>query len=251
MGDDFQIGRMIRDVRLAHNLRQEDVAARAGVGRQTISRLESGLLDGMTVGSLRAISRAMGMPSIVGLGWRSPEIDRLRDRWHAALVERIARALLTSGWEVVPEYTFSSYGERGAVDSLAWNSARRALFIGEGKTRIWDLQDTLARLDRKRRLLPVLLRRERGWRAEAVGVVLVMPEKSTHRHLIERHAATFGAALLDRQIRVRRWIQQPSGNLRGSWFLPISHQTVTGKPPPVPSRPTAARDGPTAARGGA
>jgi transcriptional regulator with XRE-family HTH domain len=234
---------MVRDVRLAHNLRQQDVAVRACVSRQAVSRLECGLVDGMTVGSLRAISRAMGMPSLVGLGWRNPEIDRLRDSWHAALVETIAKALLESGWEIVPEYTFSRYGERGAVDSLAWHPAYRALFIGEAKTRIWDLQDMLSTLDRKRRLVPGLLLRERGWRAKGVGVVLAMPEKSTHRHLIERHSATFGAALPDRQIQVRRWLEAPNGDLRGIWFLPISHQAVTGKQPRRPQRPESSSTG--------
>src|SRR5271157_5417481 len=100
MGDDVQIGRMVQDVRVAHNLRQSDVAARAGISRQTVSRLECGLVDGMTVGSLRAISRAMGMPSIVALGWRSPEVDRLRDRIHAAMVEEVAMIEHGLGWQI-------------------------------------------------------------------------------------------------------------------------------------------------------
>jgi transcriptional regulator with XRE-family HTH domain len=230
MSDDYQIGRMVRDVRLSRNLSQEDVAVGAGVSRETVSRLERGLLDGMTVGHLRAISKSMGLPSIVNLGWRGPEVDRIRDRVHAAVVETITRVLVESGWEVVPEYTFSRFGERGAVDGLAWNATRRALLISEAKTRIWDVQDTLSTLDRKRRLVPDLLRRERGWCAEAIGVVLVMPEKSTHRHMVERHSATFAAALPDRQVQVRRWLDAPAGNLRGIWFLPISHQTDKRKP---------------------
>jgi hypothetical protein len=202
-----------------------------------VSRLERGLLDGMTIGNLRAVSRAMQMPSIVGLGWRSPEVERLRDSGHAALVEDVARALIGFGWQMEPEYTFSEYGERGAVDELAWHPVYRAVLIGEIKTRIWDLQDMLSTLDRKRRLVPALLCRDRGWRADSVGVVLAMSESSTHRHLIERHSATFGAALPDRQIAVRRWLENPSGDLRGIWFLPDSHQTGTGKrrPGQIPS----------------
>ena len=85
MGDDVQVGRMVQDLRISRDLRQEDVAARAGVSRPTVSRLERGLIDGMTVGALRAISRALGMPSIASLGWRTLEIDRLRDRLHASM----------------------------------------------------------------------------------------------------------------------------------------------------------------------
>lgn len=220
---------MVREVRLARNLRQQDVASRAGVSRETVSRLERGLIDGMTVGHLRAISRAMGLPSIVGLGWRTPEIDRIRDRRHAALVESAARVLLGLGWELEPEYTFSHYGERGSIDVLAWSPSDRALLIVEIKTRIWDLQDLLSRLDTKRRLVPGLRERERGWRPSRLGVVLCMEERSTHRHLIQRHSTTFGSALPDRQIQVRRWLTRPAGDLRGIWFLPISHQTATRK----------------------
>ena len=201
-----------------------------GISRQMVSRLERGLVDSMTVGDLRSIGRALDMPSIIRLGWRGPEVDRLRDREHAALVEAFGRVLVEAGWELVPEYTFSHYGEKGSVDGLAWHAAGRALLIAEIETRIWDVQDLLSTLDRKRRLVPDLLRRERGWQADSVGVVLVMEEKSTHRHLIARHSATFGAAFPQRQAEVLRWIAEPSGSLRGILFLPNSHQTNIRKP---------------------
>jgi len=122
---------MVQDVRVARNLRQVDVAVGAGITRQMISRLERGLLDGMTVGSLRAISRAMGMPSIVSLGWRSPEVDRLRDRLHAAMVEQVVSMLAPLGWEMAPERSFNYYGERGSTDILAWHAASGALLVVE------------------------------------------------------------------------------------------------------------------------
>jgi transcriptional regulator with XRE-family HTH domain len=234
MADDVQLGRMVRDVRRARKLSQAELADRARVGRETVSRLERGLVDGLSVGTLRAVSRALGMPSIASLGWRGPEMDRLRDRVHASMVERVGRTLLAAGWAFDPEYTFNYYGEKGAVDALGWHAERRTLLIGEIKTKIWDLQDMLSTLDRKRRVAPARLERERGWRAENVGVVLFLPELSTHRHLIERHAATFGGALPDRQVHVRRWICDPVGSLRGIYFLPDSHQTDERKPQPTP-----------------
>jgi transcriptional regulator with XRE-family HTH domain len=229
MSDDYQIGRMVRDIRVSRGRSQEYVAERAGISRETVSRLERGLVDGITVGHLRAISRALDMPSIVGLGWRGPDVDRLRDKNHAALVEAVTRVLSGSGWLVTPEYTFNRYGERGAVDCLAWHAGRRALLIGETKTRILDLQDMLSSIDRKRRLVPELMRRERSWRAESVGVLLILPEKSTHRHLIQRHSAIFGAAFPHRQVQVRHWLGCPQGDLSGIWFLPDSRQTYKEK----------------------
>jgi transcriptional regulator with XRE-family HTH domain len=229
MGDDVQVGRMVQDLRISKGLCQEDVAARAGVGRPTVSRLERGLIDGITIGKLRAISRAMGMPSIASLGWRSPEIDRLRDRLHASMVEQVGVTLKAAGWDLVPEYSFNQYGERGSTDILAWRSASKALLIVETKTRLVDLQDTLASLDRKRRLVPGAAARDFGWRPQLVGVVLVFPDMSTHRHVVSRHEATFAAALPHRQVEVRRWLAQPNSSLRGIWFLPISHDEDIGQ----------------------
>lgn len=229
VSDDVRIGRMVQDLRISRGLRQEDLAASAGLSRPTISRLERGLVDGMTVGSLRAISRALQMPSIVSLGWRSPQIDRLRDRLHAAMVEEVASTLGAAGWETTPEYSFNHYGERGSTDILAWQTASRALLIIEVKTRLWDIQDLLTAMDRKRRLLPGLVGREFGWKAGAVGVVLVLPEISTHRHVVDRHAATFKAALPRRQREVRGWLEHPVGSLRGILFLPISHHNHIGQ----------------------
>lgn len=226
MASDIAVGRQVQAVRLARNLRQEDVAARAGLSRATISRIERGDLDGVTVGTLRVIARAMRMPSLVTLGWRGPEVDGLLDSVHAAMVEKVASILQGAGWLVVAERSFNHYGERGSADLLAWHGGREALLIVETKSRLWDLQDALAALDRKRRILPGLAATELGWRARVLGVVLVMPETSTHRHVVERHAATFRAAFPDRQVAVRRWVESPGRNLRGLWFLPIDREVV-------------------------
>jgi transcriptional regulator with XRE-family HTH domain len=229
MADDVTIGRTFQNLRLSRNLSQEAVADRAGVSRGTVSRLERGIVDGISVGAIRAICGAMSMPSLVTLGWRAPELERLRDRLHAAMVEDVAAALLPFGWEVVPEFSFNQYGDRGSVDVLAWHAGAQALLIVETKTRLWDLQATLHALDRKRRVLPDVVARDRGWRSQALGVVLVLPELSTHRHVVERHAATFEAAFPQRQVEVKRWLAEPRGDLRGLWFLPIARHDDIGQ----------------------
>ena len=229
MGEDVQVGRMVQDLRISRNLRQEDVAARAGVSRPTVSRLERGLIDGMTIGALRTIRRALGMPSIVSLGWRSPGIDRLRDSLHASMVEQVAVALSALAWQLVPAHSFSQYGERGSADILAWHPASSAVLIVETKTRLFGLQDTLMTINRKRRLLPGIAAKELGWHVRVVGVVLVLPDFSTNRHVVGRHEATFAAALPHRQVEVRHWLSNPNGSLRGIWFLPISHHDDLGQ----------------------
>ena len=223
MSDDVAVGRMVRDLRVARNLRQVDVAGRAGVSRETVSRLERGLVDGMTVASLRAVSRALEMPSIVTLGWRTPELDRMRDRVHAAMVEAMSRILVDAGWQITAESGFNHYGERGSADILAWHRARLAILIVETKSRFGDLQDTLAALDRKRRVLPIEFEKRFGWRPRVVGVLLVLPDLSTHRHVAARHPTIFRASFPHRQDEVTEWLAAPGADLRGLMFLPISH----------------------------
>jgi len=244
--NDVAVGRQVQDVRISKNLRQSDVAARAGTSRQMVSRLERGLLEGMMVSTLRAISRALGMPPLVTAGWRIPEVDRLRDRVHAAMVECLNRRLQSTGWELAPESSFNHYGEHGSADILAWHPQGRALLIVETKSRLWDVQDTLVSLDRKRRVMPSEAQRRFGWRPAVVGVVLVMPDLSTHRHVVARHGATFRAVLPHGTARSRHWLGDPTGSLRGILFLPISQLGDIGRRslrkrarPTHPKRPAA------------
>jgi hypothetical protein len=89
----------------------------------------------MTIGTVRALSRALGMPSIVSFGWRGP-VERLIDEGHPAMVEFVLAHLEPLGWTVVPEFSFNHFGERGCVDVLAWHAYSRALLVIETKTRI-------------------------------------------------------------------------------------------------------------------
>ncbi len=219
MPDDVSVGRQVRAVRLSKNLRQVDVAARAHVHRERVSLLERGFAERLSVASLRAISRALGLPPVVSLGWRGPEFERLLDEAHAGLLEAMLGQLADLGWQTMTEYSFSHFGERGSVDILAWHPARAALLIIEIKSRLWDLQATLSTLDRKCRLVPRLVGTAFGWRAASVGTLLVMPDTRGHRLTIERHEATFRAALPQRQVEVRHWLKCPAGTLRGIWFL--------------------------------
>ena len=82
-----------------------------------------------------------------------------------------------------------------------------------------DTQATLATFDRKVRVVPMLLARERSWTATSVGVVLAMPGLTANRSAVARHAATFASAFPDRAPAVRRWLHWPGGRLAAVWFL--------------------------------
>jgi len=77
----------------------------------------------------------------------------------------------------------------------------------------------LSTLDRKVRIVPDLLARERGWKGRSVGRVLVVAETAGNRQLARRHEATFASTLPARNVEVRRWLREPVGGLAGVWFL--------------------------------
>ncbi len=175
MPGDVAVGRQVRDLPVSRNLRQEDVAIRAGVSREVVSRLERGQLAGLTVEKLRLISVALGAPQIVSLGWHMPELERCRDRLHAAIVEATCRLLRRHDWVIGPELGFNHYGERGAADVLAWHPGQKVLLIVEVKSRLWDLQNLFGSTDRKGRLLPGEARARFGGGRNRLACCLLCP----------------------------------------------------------------------------
>jgi Holliday junction resolvase-like predicted endonuclease len=101
---------------------------------------------------------------------------------HAALHEEVAAALLAEpGWRVLPEVSFSIWGERGVIDILAWHEPTRSLLVIELKTELVDFNELLGTLDRKSRLARQIAA-ERGWtNPSSVSVWVVVVDSSTSR----------------------------------------------------------------------
>lgn len=216
---DLQVGAVFRAVRRRLGLTQEQVARLAGVSQQTISRLERGRLEEVGLRAARRVAAALEIELPLAPRWRGGELHRLLDRQHAAMVDQVVTELRRAGWEAQVEYTFSHFGERGSVDVLGWQAAQDALLMVEVKSRLLDLQDLYATSDRKKRLVPKLLAKERGWRIRAVGQVVVVPSTTFEREVVRRHRASFEAAFPARTVAIRRWLRDPSGSLQGIWFL--------------------------------
>jgi transcriptional regulator with XRE-family HTH domain len=216
--DDLKVGVCVRAERRRRGLRQADVAARSGVSQQTVSSIEHGGAGDMTLRTVRQICAAMEIRVDLELKTRGPDLGRLADARHARLVAA-AITRLGPDWRAIPEYSFNEYGDRGSVDVLGWKDDRRALLLIEVKSEIVDLQATLRSIDVKARAMPGVVARDHGWRPLAAGSVLVLPDESTARRQITSHASAFDAALPARTIEVRRWLETPSGSLRGVWFL--------------------------------
>jgi transcriptional regulator with XRE-family HTH domain len=225
--DGRRVGRVLRAVRLHKRLRQRDVAEAARLSRSVVSRAEHGRLDELSFGALTSIAAVIDVSLFLDARWDDGNVDRLIDRAHAAVVEHVVGKLRRLGWDVEVEYGFNHFGDRGSVDVLAWNAATRTLLIVEVKSRLTDLQATFMSFARKLRIVPALVRRERGWDAEHVGRLIVMPGTTANRSIVARHAATFATHFPEGTPQVRAWLRHPARSMGGLWFVSDVHGANT------------------------
>ena len=219
--DDQRAGSAVRALRVRRAWTQADLATEAHCSRATVSRMESGHIDAMTLGGIRRIAAALGARASVDLRWRGGELARLLDQRHAAMQDQLARRLARApGWQFVAEASFSVYGERGSIDLLAWHAERRALLVIELKSELVDLQDLLAALDRKRRLAPVVAR-DRGWRPSVVATWVVLEESHGNRRRVAMHQAVLRHAYPADARTMNRWLARPDTSVAGLSFLTI------------------------------
>ena len=103
--EDIRVGSAVRAVRLRRGWRQSDVAALAGVSQTTVSLVERGHLESLTLATVRAVARALGIWLQLEPRWRGADLPRLLDERHAALVGLVVADLRRRGWEVRVEYS--------------------------------------------------------------------------------------------------------------------------------------------------
>ena len=226
MEDPVRFGQSLRALRRRQPWTQQELADRAGVSQAAVSRAERGQVRHLTIRTIDRIAEALGARSSLRLYWHGEDLDRLLDAAHAGLVEQVVVLLAAHGWQVVPEATFSEFGERGSIDVLAYHPRFGALLIIEVKSVVPDMQAMLGGIDRKVRLGPKLAGR-RGWRVRSVSRLLVLEEDRTSRRRLEAHGATVSAVMPLGSRAVRRWIAAPTGPVGGVLFLPASPRTTT------------------------
>ena len=160
--------------------------------------------------------------------WRGAGLDRLVDADHARLAGIAADRLRRYRWDpVLVETTYSIYGERGSIDVFGRRREGRAAVVEEIKTSLASIEATLRKLDEKARLVRDRLARERlGWQPRSVGRMLVLPDDTSARRAVARHASSLDLALPARGADVRRWLREPEGDLAGILFLDTGSRLV-------------------------
>jgi len=199
---------------MRRNLRQSDLAKKAGVSIWLIRKIERGELEPVRVGSIRRVGNALEMHLSLDARWRGSELDRLINVRHSALHESVARHLASlPGWIFEPEVSFAVYRDRGIVDILAWHAGRQALLLIELKTALVDVQETVGTFDRKRRLAREIAA-SRGWRPRIIGAWLLIADSVTNRRRVAAHREMLRAAFPGDGRTMRRWLRDPDGDVR-------------------------------------
>src|SRR5206468_5248101 len=167
--DAWRLGRVVWSLRHRLGWQQGDLAKRARTSQSAISRIERGHGDRIPLCALRTILEQLDAEVGYEVRWRAGALDRLLDERHARLVGLATQLLVGAGWEMIPELTYSTYGERGSIDLLGWSAASRHLIVVEVKTELVSVEATLRKLDEKVRLAPAVARERLGWQAEHVS----------------------------------------------------------------------------------
>ena len=224
----MRFGSDVRLLRRRLGWSQRRLALEAGTSRWSVAEVEAGRGDRLPLERLIAIIAALRGYLSVRIMFQGEGMDRLRDRKHAALVERMVGRLKAEGWEVATEVTFNHFGERGSIDILAFHPGSRTVLVVEVKSVVPDVGGMLAAIDRKVRLAADIAR-DRGWKAEHVARLLVLPEVSTARRRVLDHETTFANSFPARNVDVNAWLRSPTKPLSGLIFLSAARDGGRGR----------------------
>ncbi len=213
--DDAKVGAAFRAVRIRMGRTQEAVAAAARVPQSAVSRLERGLLSGLSIDTIRRVAGVLGMWLDVTPRWRGTDLDRLVSGAHSMLQDSVLRLFEgLAGWTPIPEATYSIYGERGAIDILAWHESTRSLLIIELKTLLVDPAELVRKMDQRVRLGP-RLGQERGWHPITVsGWVVLTDTRTNRRHVTSSYRGCSHPSPVATVARCAPGFEHPPGRLR-------------------------------------
>lgn len=201
------VARTLRALRRRKGWSQATVGERLGISQSELSRRERGSLENCSVAEVEHWGAVLG--AHVSMEVRVDGERPLTDARHAQLQTWIVRLLQDHGWTALAEHSFNHYGDRGRIDVLAYHPIARVVVVIEIKTRVDDVQDTIGRLDIKRRVAPTLAR-EQGWAVAAVVPVLIILEHRTNRRRVADHAPLFATYSVRSRAAVA-WIRRPNG----------------------------------------
>jgi transcriptional regulator with XRE-family HTH domain len=241
--DDLRFGATVRRLRIRARLRQCDLAAACGVSPTTISRIERGHIESLSLAVLRRVAAYLEIRLDLVPRWRGGDLDRLLNSRHSALHEAVARDFTRrSGWIFRPEVSFAIWGERGVIDILAFHPGRQALLVIELKTDIADVNELVGTFDKKVRHASEIAT-SIGWSVPSEATVsawVIVASGRTNRRRIQAHGSMLRAAFPVDGRSIGGWLAAPDRAVRCLSFWPESRGRNVGSGP-VPIRRVQAR----------
>lgn len=73
------MARRIRELRKERNMTLEDVAKIVGVGKSTVRKWETGMIENMKRDKIAALAKALGTTPISLMGWQDEETEQKND----------------------------------------------------------------------------------------------------------------------------------------------------------------------------
>jgi transcriptional regulator with XRE-family HTH domain len=164
-----EMGRELRDARLARGLSQQSIGSAVGMSPSIVSRVERGEIKGVSVLTLARLMAATGLDLSVRA---YPGAEPVRDAAHGRLLERF-HACLGSGIRWRTEVPLPDAGDQRAWDGFL--DVAGAPYGAEAETRPRDMQALNRRLGLKCR------------DGKVKGVILILANTRWNRGLLQLH----------------------------------------------------------------
>lgn len=166
------LGRAVRAARERRHLRQDALAARAGLSQARLAAIEAGQGGGAPAEVWFALAEALGIYLRFEFG-RDPQVE-LRDAGHLDIQELVVRQA-AAGWKA----EWESRSGRRSIDVRLEDRQRRRILIVECVNTLGDLGEAMRSSDYKVR------EAERQW--PEVGLLWVVRDSKANRQLVGRY----------------------------------------------------------------
>jgi hypothetical protein len=209
-----------------------------------VSRLESGQLRDVTLGTLSQLLDTLGVRAEIRA--TAPFLvdpPGQRDAAHARCSASIRRRLETMGWIVAQEVEVIAPSARGWIDVLAYRPGTRDLLLIEVKTEIRDvgmIQRSMAWYERE----AFAAARRLGWRPMRLASAVVLLESEANDVAVKAYRDLLRQWLPTRAATLTMWLADPAARAPGRGLAmidPTSHRRAWLRPTRDDGRRSAAR----------
>lgn len=204
------LGRRVRDARLARHWTTSEIARRSGLSRTSIYTLERG--EAVSLEVAVRVATALGLRLTIDLEdhRRRERHDgrgaSMRDVVHSAMGDLEARRLSSFGFGTGLDEPYQHFQFAGRADLIAWDVPARALLHLENRTRFPDLQEIAGSYNAKRAYLAAAVAQRIGisrWASETHAMVCLWSAEVLH--VLRLRTASFRALCPDPATSFTSW----------------------------------------------